>query len=270
MSTGYQIVVCAGIAPDPLQRLEPMDTPTGPALKNEAMLPAVLDPWAACGLFEADALAKKIPGSKVYLVTMAPKAKLQQLLMAVSQKVHFELIAIDGPSNGFTDAGSCACELAKAIESIAGLDKTRLLVFGGWESATRGAGSTMQILGERLGIVDQYQGVDKIEINTGGNLKLWERVEGGKQQLSECESAPVIVGWATGELPEPPNNPQVGMANMRTAMPALQKAKVSQMKTSDLVFKKVALPAQVRETKVVKDASVDDIAKEIVNWIRGN
>jgi electron transfer flavoprotein beta subunit len=44
MSTAYQIVVCAGIVPDPLQTLEPVASPTGPALKNEMMLPVVLDP----------------------------------------------------------------------------------------------------------------------------------------------------------------------------------------------------------------------------------
>ena len=268
--SAYTIVVCAGIAPDPLQRLEPAETPTGPALKNEMMLPAVLDPWAACGLYEADQLAKKHAGSKVYLVTMAPKAKLQQVMMVLSQKVPFELIAIDGPSNGFTDAASCAAELASAIEAIPGLDKSKLLVFGGWESATRGAASTMQILGERLGIVDQFQGVDKVEIDANGKLKLWERVEGGKQQVSSCEATPVVVGWATGELPEPPNNPQVGMANMRGVMPALQKAKPAGAVTGNLKFKSVALPAQLRETRIVKDVAVDEIAQEIVQWIRGN
>jgi len=40
------MVVCAGIVPDPLQTLEPVASPAGPALKNEMMLPAVLDPWA--------------------------------------------------------------------------------------------------------------------------------------------------------------------------------------------------------------------------------
>ncbi len=46
MSDGYHIVVCAGIVPDPLQTLEPIKHRNGPALKNEMMLPAVLDPWA--------------------------------------------------------------------------------------------------------------------------------------------------------------------------------------------------------------------------------
>jgi electron transfer flavoprotein beta subunit len=31
------------------------------------------------------------------------------------------------------------------------------------------------------------------------------------------------VAWATGNLPEPPNNPQIGMAQQRTIMPALQR-----------------------------------------------
>jgi len=44
MSIACQIVVCAGIVPDPLQTLEPVALPAGPALKNEMMLPAVLDP----------------------------------------------------------------------------------------------------------------------------------------------------------------------------------------------------------------------------------
>ena len=56
----FQIVVCGSIVPDPLQTLEPV---AGPALKNELMLPAVLDPWAAHALYEAAALAEENPGS---------------------------------------------------------------------------------------------------------------------------------------------------------------------------------------------------------------
>ena len=53
MAQALQIVVCAGIVPDPLQTLEPITGPNGPGLKNEMVLPAVLDPWAACALYEA-------------------------------------------------------------------------------------------------------------------------------------------------------------------------------------------------------------------------
>ena len=53
MSGGFHIVVCGSLVPDPLQTLEPIAGPNGPALKNEMMLPAVLDPWAGHALFEA-------------------------------------------------------------------------------------------------------------------------------------------------------------------------------------------------------------------------
>lgn len=268
MNTAYQIVVCAGIVPDPLQTLEPVASPTGPALKNEMMLPAVLDPWAGHALFEAANLAKHAPGSKVWLVSLGPKAKLQQVMMTVGQKVPFELVALDGPASGFTEAAEVAAALAEAIQAIPGLDKSKLLVFGGWESASRGAGATMQMVGERLGIVDQFQGVDQLTVNADGALEILERMEGGKHQVSKCMGAPALLGWATGNLPEPKNNPQVGMTNMRTVMPALQKAKAVKLAGEGLTFASVTLPKQMRETKVVKDKSPDEIAGEIVEWIK--
>src|SRR5215475_1730321 len=136
----FQIVVCGSIVPDPLQTLEPV---SGPALKNEMMLPAVLDPWAGHALYEAAHLAAQHAGSKVWLVSLGPKAKLQQVMMTVAQRVPFELVALDGPASGFADSFETAGALAEAIQAIAGLDRARMLLFGGWESASRGAGSTM-------------------------------------------------------------------------------------------------------------------------------
>ncbi len=269
MSAGYHIVVCAGIVPDPLQTLEPAMGPQGPALKNEMMLPAVLDPWASHALYEAAHLAKQVAGSKVWLVSLAPKAKLQQVMMTVAQKVGFELVAVDGTASGFSDAGAIGTTLAGAIQAIPGLDRSRLLVFGGWESASRGAGVTMQLVGERLGITDQFQGVDELTIGADGTLRILERIEGGKHQVSTCAGPPVLLGWATGSLPEPPNNPQVGMVNMRTVMPALQRAKPVKIGAEGLIFARVTLPVQRRETTVVKDLSPDEIAQEIVAWITG-
>jgi len=268
MSTAYQIVVCAGIVPDPLQTLEPVASPAGPALKNEMMLPAWLDPWAGHALYEAANLAKNAPGSKVWLVSLGPKAKLQQVMMTVAQRVPFELVALDGPASGFTEAAEVAAALAEAIQTIPGLDKSKLLVFGGWESASRGAGATMQIVGERLGIVDQFQGVDELKVGVDGSLEILERIEGGKHQISKCAAPPALLGWATGNLPEPKNNPQVGMLNMRTVMPALQKAKLVKIGAEGVTFASVALPKQHRQTRIVKDATPDEIAKEIVEWIK--
>ena len=269
MGTGYQIVVCGSIVPDPLQTLEPTMTGSGPALKNELMLPAILDPWAAHALYEAAHLARNAPGSKVWLVSLGPKAKLQQTMMTVAQKVPLELVALDGPAGGFTDASEVAAALAEAIQGIAGIDRSRLLVFGGWESASRGAGATLQMVGERLGILDQFQGVDEFAVNADGSFQVLERIEGGKHQVSTCAGPPAVLGWATGHLPEPPNNPQVGMANMRGIMPALQRAKAARVGAEGLTFNRVSLPSQRRETKVMKNLSADEIAKEIVTWITG-
>ncbi len=265
---GFHIVVCGGIVPDPLQTLEPAQTPAGPGLKNELMLPAILDPWASHALYEAANLAKTQPDSKVWLVSIGPKAKLQQVMMSVAQKVPFELVVLDGPAGGFVDAGEAAEALAGAIEGIAGLDKSKLLVFGGWQSASRGAGATMQMLGERLGVVDQFQGVDRITPAADGSFEVMERIEGGSYQVSVCAGAPAVLGWATGELPEPPNNPQVGMQNMRFIMPALQKATPAKVGAAGVSYLTVAQPQQKRETRIVKDAPVDEIAKEIIDWIK--
>ena len=258
----FHIVVCGSVVPDPLQTLEPVAGPQGPALRNETMLPHVLDPWAAHALYEAAHLARRAAGSKVWLVSVAPKAKLQQVMMTLAQKVPFELVALDGSSSGFTDAADASAALADAIAAIPGLDRARLLVFGGWESASRCAGATLQVVGERLGITDQFQGVDQLTVEVNGDLRVLERVEGGRHQVSVCAGPPAVLGWATGHLPEPPNSPQVGMANMRAIMPALQRARPTPVAPGGLSFERVALPKQVRETRVVKDMAPDEIARD--------
>ncbi len=267
MPTAFHIVVCAGIVPDPLQTLEPITGPAGPGLKNEMVLPAVLDPWAASALYEAANLAARNADSKVWLVSLGPKAKLQQVMMTIAQKVAFELIPVDGPIGGFSDAHATAAVLANVINAIPGLETAKFLLFGGWESATRGAGVTLQLIGERLGITDQFQGVDQIEVRDDGSFEVLERVEGGRHQVSVCAGAPAVLGWATGNLPEPRNNPQMGMANMRTLMPALQKAKPAALDLNGLHYASVSLPKQQRSTRVVKDMTPDQIAAELVEWM---
>ena len=265
MSTTYQIVVCAGIVPDPLQTLEPVMASGGPALKNEMLLPHVLDPWAAHALYEAAHLAKQFPGSKVYLASVAPKAKLQQVMMTIGQRVALELIAVDAPAAGFSDAGDVAALLASTIESIPALDRSKMLLFGGWESASRCAGATLQMVGERLGIAEQFQGVDELRVQEDGSLRILERVEGGQHQISVCTAPPAVLGWATGNLPEPSSNPQIGMQNMRAIMPALQKAAKAELGAAAR-FSSVTLPNEQRDTRVVKNKTSDEIAREIVEW----
>jgi electron transfer flavoprotein beta subunit len=268
MSTGFHIVVCGSLVPDPLQTLAPLQGPAGPALKNELMLPAVLDPFAAHALYEAADLARKNPGSKIWLVSLGNKAKLQQLMMTIAQKVPFQLVPLDGPASGFTDAFEVAAALAGAIDKLPDLDRSRLLLFGGCSSASRDAGVTMQMVGERLGILDQFVAVDELKVQEDGSLRLLERVEGGRYQVSVCTGPPAVLAWATGNLPEPPNNPQIGMQNMRAIMPALMKAQPAPVAAPGVTFAAVALPAQQRQTRIVKDAGVEEIAREIVAWIK--
>jgi electron transfer flavoprotein beta subunit len=126
----------------------------------------------------------------------------------------------------------------------------------------------MQLIGERLGIHHQFLGVDKVTVQSDGSLKILERIEGGQYQVSVCSALPAVFAWATGELPEPPNNPQVGMMNMRTVMPALQKAQAAPLKGEDLILDSVEVPQQLRETKILKDMPVETIAKEIIDWLK--
>jgi len=55
---------------------------------------------------------------------------------------------------------------------------------------------------------------------------------------------------------------------MRAVMPALQKAKPATLLAEGLAFVSVSLPKQLRETRIVKDKSPDDIAREIVEWMK--
>jgi electron transfer flavoprotein beta subunit len=267
MSVAYHIVVCAGIVPDPLQTLEPVTGPTGPALKNENMLPAILDPWASHALYEAAHLVKQNAASRLWLVSLAPKTKLQQVMMTVAQKVPLQLVAVDGPCGGFVDAHATAKALVAAIRAISGLDMSRLLLFGGWESAGRAAGVTLQLVGEELGVMDQFQGVDRLTSRDDGSFEVLERIEGGRHQVSVCAGAPAVLGWATGNLGEPRNDPQTGMKNMRTLTPALARAKAASVHHDGVHFASVRLPKQQRTTRIEKNMSADAIAAEIVAWI---
>ena len=268
MGKPLNILVCGSLVPDPLQTLEPVQTPQGPGLKNEQMLPSVLDPWAACALYEAAALAKTRAGSKVTLVALGPKAKLQQLMMTVAQKAPFDLVAVNAPAGGFTDAKETAAALAKAIQAIPGLDLSSTLLFGGCASASRDAGVTLQFVAETLGIGEFFMAVDELKLADDDTFTVLERVEGGKYLSSTCKGFPAAVSWATGSLPEPPNNPQVGMMNMRGVMPALMKAQAASVGTGGIVYAKAEVPAAKRDTVVKKDMTVDEIAAELVEWIK--
>jgi electron transfer flavoprotein beta subunit len=57
------------------------------------------------------------------------------------------------------------------------------------------------------------------------------------------------------------------MANMRTIMPALSKAKAARLDPNGQRYISVSLPKQQRTTRVEKNMTPDQIAAELVAWI---
>jgi electron transfer flavoprotein beta subunit len=57
------------------------------------------------------------------------------------------------------------------------------------------------------------------------------------------------------------------MANMRTLMPALQRAMAGTVSSDGLHYANVTTPKQQRQTRIVKDMPTDEVARELVHWI---
>ena len=127
---------------------------------------------------------------------------------------------------------------------------------------------TLQFVAEKLGIGEFFMAVDELKLADDDTFTVLERVEGGQYQFSTCAGFPAAIGWATGSLPEPPNNPQTGMMNMRGVMPALMKAPAANVGTGGIAYAKAEVPAAKRDTVVKKDMTADAIAAELVEWIK--
>ena len=190
--------------------------------------------------------------------------------MTMAQKVPFELVALDGPAGGFTDSHDTAAALAAAIAAIAGLDRSRLLVFGGWESATRCAGTTMQMVGERL---EHHRAVPGRRSAHGPGRRRASDPRTGRRRTAPglgCRGPPAVVGWATGHLHEPPNNPQVGHGQHADHHAGAAEGEGRRRcRRPGCPYSRVEQPKQLRDTVLVKDLSPDEIARDIVAWMRG-
>jgi electron transfer flavoprotein beta subunit len=57
------------------------------------------------------------------------------------------------------------------------------------------------------------------------------------------------------------------MANMRAIMPALQRARPATLPAEGLAFAAVTVPAQKRDTKIVRDVPTEEMARDIVAWV---
>ena len=59
------------------------------------------------------------------------------------------------------------------------------------------------------------------------------------------------------------------MMNMRGIMPALMKAPTANVGTGGISYVSAEVPASKRDTVVKKDMSVEAIAAEIAEWVKG-
>jgi len=191
--------------------------------------------------------------------------------MTVAQKVPFELVALDGPASGFTDSFETAAALAAAIAAIPGLDRTRLLVFGGWESASRGAGSTLQMVGERLGIAEQFQGVDQVTV---AKMAAWRSWSASKPAGTRFRCARGRRRCWVGPRATCPSRATIRRSEWpicAPSCPALQRAKAAPISNAGLTFASVNLPGSSERRAFVKDMPAEEIAaKSWPGWRRSN
>ena len=222
MPDPFHIVVCAGIVPDPLQTLEPVNGPNGPGVKNEMLLPAVLDPWAASALYEAARLAAKRPGSKVWLVSLGPKAKLQQVMMTVAQKAASNWC----PSMDRSAAFQTRMRPLRRLPSRSPRSRTR----SHEDCCSSAAGSrharsgrhTADCWASGWASPTSFRAWTRSIVREDGSFEVLERVEGGKHQVSVCAGAPAVLGWATGNLA---SRATIRRSAWRTCAPSCQRCR---------------------------------------------
>ena len=268
MANVLHIVVCAGIVPDPLQTLEPVTDPAGPGLKNEMVLPAVLDPWAACALYEAANLAAKNPGSKLWLVSLGPKAKLQQVMMTVAQKVPFELVPIDGPIGGFPDAHSTAAVLAEAIAAIPGLDRSEAAALRrlGVGHARRGRHAAARRRTPR-----HHRPVPGRRPDRSPRRRLFRSA--GARRRRQAPGLGLRRSARRAGLGHRQSRRAAQQSANRHGQHAHHHARAAKGQSRQARRQRPAatspsaLPKQQRTTRVVKDLTPDEIAAELVEWI---
>jgi len=165
------------------------------------------------------------------VITLAPKAKLQQVMMTVAQEAAFRADPHRRPrrrfhrrSRGVRSAGGG--RLAESRDST----RASCCCSAAGNRPRAAAGCVIPMVAARLGIEDCFLAVDELKIEDGALVDQGSASKAVCHQVSRCAGPPAALAWATGNLPEPANHPQTGMANMRAMMPALQRAKAAGLK----------------------------------------
>ena len=148
--------------------------------------------------------------------------------MTVAQKVPFELVALDGPAGGFTDAHA---DRRRAGRGHRGNPRSRPLAAAAVRRLGIGLARRRRDHADGRRTPRHHRPVPGRGPADRRRRRLASKSssasKAARTRSRAAPAPPAVLGWATGNLPEPRNNPQVGMANMRTIMPALQKAKAA-------------------------------------------
>jgi len=122
------------------------------------------------------------------------------------------------------------------------------------------------MVGERLGIAEQFQGVDQVTVGEDGSLEILERIEGGRHQVSVCAAPPAVLGWPPATCPSRATIRRSAWQHARHhARVATRQAHVHPQHRPLLRLREPAQAAA--ETRIVKDMAAQEIAREIVAWM---
>ena len=237
------------------------------------MLPAVLDPWAGHALYEAAHLAARASPAARSGWWPRPQG---QAAAGDDDGGPEGAVRTGGPGRPGRRLHRRARDVGRSAgrghaEAIPAWTASRLLLFGGWESASRGAGVTLQMVGERLGHPRPVPGRGRADrAGRTARCEILERVEGGQHQVSVC------AGPAGGAGLGHRQPARAARTTRRSAWPTCAAScrrcrrpsrRAGRRRRRD-VRSRWPCPRQQRETRIVKDMTPDEIAREIVEWIR--
>ena len=161
-----------------------------------------------------------------------------------------------------------AAALADAIAAIPGLHVSRLLLFGGWESASRGL---------RFHAPDRRRKTRYHRSNSWGStnstsfpMAAWKFWSAWPAANTRCQSVRLLPQCSAGPPVTSPCPAIIRKSGWRTCDWRCRRCnapKAAGVKSTGLCFQGVTLPKQQRETRIVKDMPPAEIAREIVTWI---
>ena len=187
--------------------------PTARRLRTRWSLPAVLDPWAASALYEAANLADQDPRQQSLAGLSRPEGKAaagdddrraeSHALNSCRSTAPSAASATRTPPLPFSPKPSLPFRIWTASTCSSSAD-------GNQPRAAQASRCNLSANVSALAISSKVS--TRSTMRDDGSFEVLERVEGGSHQVSVCAGAPAVLGWATGNLPDPRNNPQIGMA----------------------------------------------------------